>query len=560
MDAVGIEGISGVASGAGAGAPSRVRTWIFVATIALVAACLYAMMRVDGGHALRFSYAYLCSRLAMHPGDWPCRVTDANTVLVYVVGSLSVGVGLAIPCMVLASTGRRVTALVPLALPVAIAALWSMTSALWYMEARAYGRPYLGMWPTLGTGAPTTFWFRHTALATAVDMLLLAAPAVAVVVFARPARERPAARGSWLSTINALAICAAGSAVLLWGSVAVARHLWPAEFAFTSGEPGGWIVPAVAMATFGALLGRDRRWWPWIFAPVAVLLTGATMTVLMSSVEHVWNLSGFGAAIPYFGIGLICSFVQPLALRLSRGRAPVGIEPIAAFEEQADPAEPGQEVRGVRRVRPRVLAAGAAAALLVVSASAFLLDPSPARYAEVVPTYLGARTYVQDLRTRTDLWRGMVAVDRYRNRHGSLAGFDAATARAAAPAVAWTDGIPASSPQIGLAFLRFGRWPTLVSFSESGTAYCARDGLAGITYGTYEARSGQHLGPARVFIEAMATCDSAPLTPAAMRPFPVGQLCDGAADDALVICRGVQNMLRRMMETPEPSSMAPSMT
>jgi hypothetical protein len=35
-----------------------------------------------------------------------------------------------------------------------------------------------------------------------------------------------------------------------------------------------------------------------------------------------------------------------------------------------------------------------------------------------------------------------------------------------------------------------------------------------------------------------------------MRPFPIGHLCDGAIDEALVVCRAVQNILWRTLLLP----------
>jgi hypothetical protein len=111
----------------------RVPPWVLVGLASFAAAAVYALMRVDGGRAVQASYAFLCSRAAMRPNDWPCRVQDAHTAAAYVVGSLSVGLALALPCAVLAATGRRLTALIPLAMPVVAAGLWAMTSSLTYM-------------------------------------------------------------------------------------------------------------------------------------------------------------------------------------------------------------------------------------------------------------------------------------------------------------------------------------------------------------------------------------------------------------------------------------------
>jgi hypothetical protein len=516
-----------IAAGGRAGS-LRARPWFLVLVASLAAAAAYALMRADGGRAVRASYGYVCNRLLMEPGDWPCRVRDAHTVSAYVVGSLTIGLGLSIPCAVLASTGRRLTAILPLAVPVTVAGLWSMTSSLWYMEPHAFGSPYLGMWPTFGWRQPTTYWFVHTASATLADLALLAVPAAAIILIARPRRDRSEPAVRWTVTLAALIGCAAASAAMLWVSALVANQLWPNEFGFAVTEPGAWVVPALAMGTFGFLLGPNRKWWPWIHAPVAVLLSGATMIALMSSVERFWNLSGYGAAIPYFGIALICSYARPLAERLSSRGPATWID------------LPESHHAAARKIRPRVALGTGAASILLISAFAFLFDPAPAHYSAALPTYLGERTYVQDLRAKDNLRDALAAVHTYRGAHGTLDGFDAATAAATAPGavLAWTDGIPVTAGagglddpvlQVGIVKAS-GQQAEFVALSASGTAFCVRERGRHATYGASPGAQTPGTAPTAsgAFAAAVAACGSAPWSSASLRPFPVGALCEAS--------------------------------
>ncbi len=529
----------------------RPRPWFLVASVAAAAALLYALMRVDSGRAVQASYGFLCSRLNMRPNDWPCRVQDAHTVAVYVVGSLTIALGLAVPGMVLAATGRRFTALLPLAMPVTAAGLWGMTTAVWYMEPHAFGSPYLGMWPATGWRIPETYWAAHPSLASAADLAILAAPAIAIAAAMRPEKMRREAAPSWRATLAALACCGAASAGFLWGLIILAHRLWPDAFGWVSVEPGAVIVPAMTMGTFGWLLGTDRRWFPWIHVPVAILLSGAIMTALLASVGRIDDLSGFGAAIPYAGIGVICSFVRPLARRLARQPAEVQEQPTAAAP------------RSRRALRPAVALNAAAVAVLVVAGGAFIFNPAPTQYGASLPTYLGERTYVDDLRTKLNLRDALSAVDAYRTAHGTFVGFDAAAGLAGAPALVWRDGLPTTQSasdgqplQIAVVTASDSS-AELASLSVSGRAFCVRDSSAdGTRYGTaggYDARFGSQPMPVSALAAAVAACASRPWSEASFRPFPIGSLCIGAGDSALPICRAVQGLMRRTMASAIPA-------
>jgi hypothetical protein len=97
MDGTAMSNMAGIAVRANAEATPPRRTWFMVLIVGIAAAGIYALMRIDGGQAIQSSYAHLCARLVMQPRDWPCRVSDANTTVLYIAGSLSVGLGLAIP-------------------------------------------------------------------------------------------------------------------------------------------------------------------------------------------------------------------------------------------------------------------------------------------------------------------------------------------------------------------------------------------------------------------------------------------------------------------------------
>jgi hypothetical protein len=345
--------------------------------------------------------------------------------------------------------------------------------------------------------------------------------------------------------------------------VAISHRLWPSEFAYVADEPATWLVPVLTMATFGWLLGTDRRWWPWILAPTAVLLSGGMITALMSSIERVNDLSAFGAAIPYAVIGLIFSFAGPLARRVSRRVGPVvdAPAPAGSAPPEASPALAERPIpRAPRWIRPLVALNAGALSLLLIAGSAFLLDPAPAQYGASLPTYLGERAYVQDLRTKLNLQEALGAAGGYRAVHGTYAGFTAAAGEAAVRSLAWADGIPgeARSDQplrVGIV-VASASGVRLVSLSESGRAFCARatvtDGVPGSpTYGAGRGMDGpgDMPGSADGFAQATAACGSAPLNEDALRPFPIAGLCDGVGDGSLVICRAVQRLLRQAIRT-----------
>ena len=528
------------------------RPWLLVGLVSAVAFGAYALMRVDSGRAIQGSFAGWCARLGMQPQDWPCRVTGSHTLVLYLAGSLTVGLALAVPCAVLAATGRRLAALLPVLVPIGAAGLWAMTSYLTYMEPHAVGSPYLGMWPTLASSEPRAFWFTHAMLASIVDLILLTAPALAIVTLVRPRRERAAPRHARRWTVASLVICSVASGAAVWLLLILGHRLAPSESGFVLTEPGAWVVPVSTMAVFGWLLSTDRRWWPWVIVPVAVLLTGATATALMSSVSRIDSFGAFGEAIPYAAVGLIFSLGEPLARRLSR-HAGAEPDPLGGIGSAGRTAP--------RRLRPAVALNAGAVTLVLFALTAFRFDPAPVEYQTAVPSYFEVRVHAQDLRTKLNLQLALGALGSYRDANGGYEGFDAAAGERAVPALAWADGIPTQvdrfSPPalvVGVLEASSGR-AELVSLSDSGRAFCVRTGGSnGTTYGAggRDWPSGMP-DPAVSFARAVASCGAAPWTPNVLRPFPVASLCVGADDGSIIMCRATQRAIRETMRNVAPS-------
>ena len=92
----------------------RVRPALALVLVGLASATLYAWMRVPVARAALIPYRDMCARFAMRAEDWPCRLTEGRMVATYVGGSLLIGLALALPGVLLALSGRRAGALVPL--------------------------------------------------------------------------------------------------------------------------------------------------------------------------------------------------------------------------------------------------------------------------------------------------------------------------------------------------------------------------------------------------------------------------------------------------------------
>ena len=91
-----------------------VQLWptFLVAALCLASAVLYGWMRAGVATDLHARFARWCGDV-LEPGDWQCRVSAADFIWSYAGGSTLIWLGLAVPGVVLAASGRRVSAFVP---------------------------------------------------------------------------------------------------------------------------------------------------------------------------------------------------------------------------------------------------------------------------------------------------------------------------------------------------------------------------------------------------------------------------------------------------------------
>ncbi|MGZ5298503.1 MAG: hypothetical protein ACXWDU_02395 [Actinomycetota bacterium] len=500
---------------------------VTIATVSVLSIAAFLGMRVGAYPPRQFEGA--CERLreaglAIVPQDVFCRPMPWTTRAAYVVASLLVAVGFVLPGVISAASGRRLTAFVPL------------------LGALAVRYPQDVFFPTRLWGSTT--WPRGPVASMAVTMVVMALP-VGAVVYAKRRSRIIHGRPSLIAGVAATVLCCGGVA----GTVFVARDLLTRHiggFGFQVDIAG--IVPeAIAIAVFGALIGPDRRWWPWSLVPVAILLSGGPSDALIIGPEHVLNWYQFGVVLPLFAAGLVGSAWGPLAAGLAR----LFPDEEEAWEAPSEPLrEPSRMSPG--RIRPVVVLNAFAAGLLAVSLIVFRADPLPVQTAMALPTYLGARISVQDLRTRLDLRRAMRAMDAYRAATGTYRGFNAARGVVADPSLVWNDGLPVagSGSEYGgpVGIVSAGRREARVAaFSASGTAFCLQRADAGLTYGAGP-RTGAGDGPEAVLDRAIAACGSTPWSAEAVRRFPISTMCVGVEPDSYLICRVVQALMTKTMQ------------
>ncbi|HYF10918.1 MAG TPA: hypothetical protein VEC09_01300 [Actinomycetota bacterium] len=119
----------------------------------------------------------------------------------------------------------------------------------------------------IGSGHPTSFWFDRPLASVAVDLVLVSIPAAAVAFVVRPPRRPPAAapkrHASWVATFAVV------------GGIAAMQMLWPrlpiSHLVQTNFEHS--LVATGVIALTAAMLGTDRRFWPWALVPAAILLS-----------------------------------------------------------------------------------------------------------------------------------------------------------------------------------------------------------------------------------------------------------------------------------------------
>jgi hypothetical protein len=306
---------------------------------------------------------------------------------------------------------------------------------------------------------------------------------------------------------------------------------------------GSLLWPAVAMVLFAAALGPDRRWWPWSLAPVALLLSFAPSLALLVSREGLRDWSMFGVVVPLFILGLVWSSWRPLAARLS-----IWVDHADAPEAAA--ARVASRPTGRRR---SLVLNAMAVVLLAWSTIAFIGDPLPAQIATSLPTYLGVRTAVEDVRVKMNLRIAIDAMDRHRAETGSYYGFDARTGGALESRLAWTDRrAAAATPMWVWIDEARGDLARVAALSESGNAFCLQRtdealtfGAAKHSYGTLEGR--QALGA------AISSCGVMPWTRSAVEEPPWRTMCsDVDPSGGYVLCRMVQVLSVEQLRRTKP--------
>lgn len=437
--------------------------------------------------------------LAITPRDVFCQPIPWTSHAAYVVGSLLIAVGFVLPGVILAANGHRVTAFLPLLL------------------APGMTRPQ-----SVILSAP--WWPSGSLAATVVALMVMAVPVGAVILATRrSAVLHP--RPSVIAGIASAIACGAGVTGLVFaGQGVLTRH-----YGELVGNVGiaGIVPPAIAIAVFGALLGTDSRWWPWSIAPIAILMSAGPSSALTVGPQRLLDWSQFGIVVPLFFAGLAGSAWRPLALGLARlfpdDDAPWESPPPRRERRRSDPA----------RIRPVVALNAVAIGLLAVSLIAFRADPLPAQMSASLPTYLGARVLVQNLRTKLDLRQVITTMDAYRDEHGTYKGFDGESSLPAA-----VDVVSATD-----------RVARVTGVSESGTAFCLERSGGRLAFG-----SGTGDGPADAtgsIEQAEASCGSTAWTAAEVRPFPITTMCEGLdASGGYLICRMVQALMTETMRWP----------
>jgi hypothetical protein len=504
------------------------------ACVSVASVGTYLWLRVDLGRTIQLSFANICANVQMKPQDWVCRVSLGRSIALYLAASFLVWLGLAIPCAVLSSTGRRITAFAPLAVMGALPLAWAVRAWSTVSQSDRPAIPYLGgldFGSMLGGGTRGQL---HGTFGILADLVLVGLPALFVPV--RRIREHASGRSPRVARGIALGLCAVLCLPIVWA--AAQMHLVPNSTNWLS-MTHDWASPVAMMFVFGALLGTTRRFWPWIFAPVAILLSLGPSEALLGAISRFEAFGGVGAAVPYAAVGLVASLWRPLGdLMLTRSRAP---------SEQ--PREPSH-----RRLRPGVALNAAAVGLLGVTLVMHAFDPLEAQIQTLLPTYLGVRTAVEDLRARMNLHQALDAMNTYARESGTFTGFDARRGSALDPSLSWRDTL--RSDDVGLHSLEVAvtsgsdTRAELATISSSGTAFCLRQDLgAGPTYGS---ASSEEPGTTRsgAIAAATASCADSRFTADALTPYPIDSMCVGQGDETIVICRAVQRLLRRTIASP----------
>ena len=451
------------------------------------------------------------SGLPITEKDWFCHPIPWSAHAGFVVASLLAAAAFAVPSAILVASGRRSAALVPLVtIPFAAYPSQMVANELHWWE---------GTWPT-----------GHVA-SLIVSIVLILVPAALVAVARRPT-VAPSARVSLVGGAASAVACAlAMIPIALVTDAALDRHFAELGPFFPI---SALLWPALAMASFAAILGTDRRWWPWVFAPAALFLSFAPATAFLVGPEGIQDRSLFGAVLPLFLVGLIWSAWRPLGAAITRVSGPW------VSQVDVDPAAVTSGGSG-RRARRALVLNALSAGLLCLSLIAFLGDPLPAHLGTALPTYLGERSAVENARLKLDLRLAIGAMDRFRAETGSYRGFDAEAGARYEPRLGWADRRDdATTP--------FWMWVVtattdearVAGLSSGGDAFCLQRTGGGLTLGSANGEFGSVL-PAEALSLAIADCGATPWTASAVRVPDFMRMCNGLdRAGGYLICRMVQ--------------------
>jgi hypothetical protein len=490
---------------------------VIVALSSASAAALFIAMRfgIEQPYPI---FQGACERLAdagigPWPLDWFCQPVPWSARVATIVAPLLLAAGFVIPAMVLAATGRRVTAFLPLLAAPTLAVTGAFAQVTWWAA---------GTWP--GRAVP----------ATAATMLVMAMPVLAVAFATReePRKQPPIA----------LAVSALTWLLLLLPIAAIA---WITRGSFLDhwAPIGGTIGPiglqpgAVAvMVLFGALMGPDRRYWPWSLAFAAILLSAGPSIVVAPSPWRLIDWSQFGVAVPLMLVGLVASAWRPIAVWLTEhvGRPARPVPIVVAGAPSGD-----------RSLRPAVALNAVAVALLFLSAVAFRVDPLPGQLATPMPTFSGLRTVASELQARSALHDAMHMMTGYRNAHGSFAGFQP-PASDVGTELLWVRHLSMDEafPQITIDSASRER-ARVVALTDMGSVVCLERHGSALTYGSAR---GSLTTIGRTVEAAIAACGDSRWTQAALAPLDVRGLCDGLDPyTGYDICRMVEVELTKRL-------------
>lgn len=249
----------------------------------------------------------------------------------------------------------------------------------------------------------------------------------------------------------------------------------------------------------------------------------------------------FGSTLWLAAVGLVASAAVPVAARWERWRLP---------SEAREPAVPHATEQ--RRIRPFVVLNAIAAGLVLVSMVAANGDPLPAQLSAPFPTYAGLRERAQDARAMHNLLDAFEAFDVHRATFGPAVRFDAAAGRARDDRMRWHDGAAPDEKLMVSVLVSTTSLVRLATVSVSGTAFCAEASRVGDWRPTYGSSVGARAAtrPKAAVHAAVAHCGDAPLTGASIPQLPVASLCDAVDQDGIIVCRSVQDLVRRILASP----------